>query len=158
MFEQLRYKFIRFMQGRYGTDQFNRFLAGLVLVLLVVNLFLHSSLLWWICMILLIYMYFRMFSRNISKRYNENCKYLELTAKIRNGNFGRTMRNFGRTVSARIHNLVYKITHWSQERSRNAGFHIYKCPQCSQKIRIPKGKGKIIVRCPKCGKEFQKRS
>ena len=158
MLERLRYKFIQFMQGRYGVDKFGQFLSTLVLILIVLDLFLQNQALWWLSLLLLFYMYFRMFSRNISKRYNENCKYLELTAKIRNGNIGRMMGNCGRSVSARFHNLMYKIRHAKEERVRNEGFHIYKCPQCSQKIRIPKGKGKIIVRCPKCGKEFQKRS
>lgn len=158
MFEQLRYKFIRFMQGRYGTDKFNRFLAGVVLALLVLNLFLSSALLWWLSVLIIIYVYFRMFSRNISRRYAENVKFLEVTSKIRNGSLGRAAGNFGRSASARIHNLFYKLRHWSDGRRRNAGFHIYRCPQCSQKIRIPKGKGKIVVRCPKCGREFRKRS
>ena len=85
--------------------------------------------------LLLILIYLRMFSRNISKRYAENQKYLELENKVK--------RFFGRQK-------------YIQEQRKD--FHIYTCPQCRQKIRIPKGKGKISIRCPKCGAEFVKKS
>ena len=41
MFNELRFKFARFMQGRYGMDQFSRFLSGLLLVLVAANFFLR---------------------------------------------------------------------------------------------------------------------
>ena len=158
MFDRFRYKFMQFMQGRYGADKFGQFLSGVILVLIVMDLILRMPLLWWLSLILLIYMYFRMFSRNIAKRYNENRKYLEITEKIRNSKFGCWFENLTRSLSARFQNFIWRMRNNSQQRRQNAGYHIYKCPQCGQKIRIPKGKGRIMVRCPKCGKEFKKRS
>lgn len=158
MWDRFRYKFIQFMQGRYGADKFGQFLSGVILVLIVLEMFLRVPALWWISLLLLIYMYFRMFSRNIAKRYQENQKYLELTAKLRSSGFGRSMGSFFQRLGASIRSFSYKADCRREEKRRNAGFHIYKCPQCGQKIRIPKGKGKIMVRCPKCGKEFKKRS
>ncbi len=158
MWDRFRYKFIQFMQGRYGADQFGQFLSGVILVLIVLEMFLRVPMLWWISLLLLIYMYFRMFSRNIAKRYQENQKYLEITGKLRRSGFGQSMGSVFRKLGDRIRGLSYKAACAREQRKRNAGFHIYKCPQCGQKIRIPKGKGKIMVRCPKCGKEFKKRS
>lgn len=146
------------MQGRYGADKFGQFLSGVILVLIVLEMFLRMPVLWWISLLLLVYMYFRMFSRNIAKRYRENQKYLEATAKLRSSGFGRSVESFFGKLGAQIRRLSYKAACDREQRKKNAGFHIYKCPQCGQKIRIPKGKGKIMVRCPKCGKEFKKRS
>lgn len=146
------------MQGRYGADKFGQFLSGVILVLIVLEMFLRMPVLWWISLLLLVYMYFRMFSRNIAKRYRENQKYLEATAKLRSSGFGRSVGSFFGKLGAQIRRLSYKAACDREQRKKNAGFHIYKCPQCGQKIRIPKGKGKIMVRCPKCGKEFKKRS
>ena len=136
---KLKEKLARFMYGRYGSDRLNIFMVIVLLVCAVINLFVRtgyfSVLLTSWEFLLLILIYFRMFSRNVSKRYAENQKYLELENKVK--------RFFGKQK-------------YIQEQRKD--FHIYTCPQCRQKIRIPKGKGKISIRCPKCGTTFIKKS
>ena len=123
------------MMGRYGTDDYSKFLLGSAVALMVLNLFLRIGLLNTVVMVLLIYVYIRMFSKNIQKRYEENQKYLQ---------------------------KKYKVTSYFDRQKRMAADrkvnHIYKCPSCKQKIRVPKGKGKICITCPKCRTEFTKKS
>lgn len=131
----MKERFMRFMSGRYGTDDFSKFILGASLVLMVLNLFLRFRFLNTVILLLLIYVYFRMFSKNIQKRYQENVKYLQ--------------------AKERVASVFQKEKRIAQDRKTH---HIYKCPNCKQKIRIPKGKGKICVTCPKCGTEFMKKS
>lgn len=131
----MREKFYRFMQGRYGSDELSKFLTGLGMVLIILNILTRSrifNLLFWVC---LFYSYFRMFSKNYSARYAENQKFLGLKNQLR-----------------------YKVENHKKLREQKKIYHIYSCPYCKQKIRIPKGKGTIIVTCPKCKQEFGKRS
>ena len=131
----MREKFYRFMQGRYGNDELSKFLVGVSMVFIILNLLTKSgifNLLFWVC---LIYSYFRMFSKNHSARYAENQKYLALKNK-----------------------WTYKWENHKRMREQKKMYHIYDCPYCKQKIRIPKGKGSIIITCPKCKQEFGKRS
>ena len=123
------------MQGRYGMDYLGRFTIILGLAAIILSLFIDSailSILAWAC---IIYAYFRMFSRNIYKRSSENQAFLTKTYKIR-------------CFFARQKNMMaQRKTH-----------HIYKCPTCKQKIRVPRGKGRIEIRCPKCNTTFIKKS
>ena len=131
----MKEKIARFMAGRYGVDYLGRFtiIAGLIALLLAG--WTRSSLLNLLAWMLIIYSYYRMFSRNIYKRTQENQWYLNKTYKIRC--FFARQKNM----------LTQRKTH-----------HIYKCPTCKQKIRIPRGKGKIDIRCPKCNTTFIKKS
>lgn len=131
----MREKFYRFMQGRYGQDAFSRFLLGTVLVCIVLGIVVRSRILSAVTWLLLFYTYFRVFSRNHAARYAENERYLQRTAKLR-----------------------YWLDQQKKLSAERKYHHIYVCPNCRQKIRIPKGKGKIMVRCPRCQHEFQKRS
>ena len=73
----MREKIYRFMQGRYGGDQLNRFLMVMVLICFAVSLF-GGRVFYLIGTAILVYAYFRMFSRNIFKRRAENTAYLRI--------------------------------------------------------------------------------
>ena len=126
----LREKLAKLMYGRYGVDQLGRAMLIFALVLCVLSLFVPrrlSGIIYYISLILIILMYIRMFSKNIQKRYQENNKYLSLKASF--------LRKFQREKEI-----------FSQRRF----YHFYRCPRCRQRIRIPRGKGRIEIRCPKC--------
>ena len=137
----MRDKFNKFMQGRYGVDELSRFTMGAALVLIILTMFITmfnrnlGSIFDFLGIAAIVYAYFRIFSRNIQKRYAENQAYLAKSYKIR-------------CFFAKQKDLF---------RQRKQ-YHIYKCPGCSQKIRIPRGKGKIEICCPKCGTKFIKKS
>lgn len=72
----MREKFIRFMNGRNGMDELARAESWVVMILLLVSIFTRSAILDILAIGLMIHMYFRVFSRNVSKRYAENQKFL----------------------------------------------------------------------------------
>lgn len=129
----------RFMMGRYGTDSLSKTLLVVAIIFYVLNLFMPidtiSHILTTVSTLLLIYCYYRMLSRNVYKRANENQKFLYKTANIR--------RSFD------------KAKYQANDRKTH---HIYKCPKCKQKIRVPRGKGRISIHCPKCNHDFIKKS
>ena len=125
----------RFMAGRYGNDQLNQFIFIVAIISMVLEIITRQSLFYTLTLVLLILAYVRVFSRNINKRYEENMKFLQKKDMILN--------------------KFCKQKYYAAQR-RN--FHIYTCPQCKQKIRIPKGKGKIRITCPKCRTSFIKKS
>ena len=135
MMYRLNTKMQQFMVGRYGADELGRFISVSTLVCLLVSLFTKWVILYWIGLFLIFYTYFRMFSKNVSKRYQENQKFLTLRYKA-----------VAKWSIMKKHFLERKI------------YRFYKCPQCKQKVRVPKGRGKICITCPKCRTEFVKKS
>lgn len=131
MGEKLR----RFFMGRYGMDSLNR-LIFVITLLLLIAMFLWPARILQLCFwILIVIGYFRCFSRNIAARYRENQKYLKATERIRSSFRKRKYR-------------------FDQRKT----YRFYKCPKCRQQVRVPRGKGKINIRCPKCGEQFVKKS
>ena len=128
-------KMARFMYGRYGMDQLSRNLSLICLVLLIVTMFVRTNVIYMIALVGIVYTYFRVFSRNISRRSEENEKYLKFHYK----------------VVGKLNKIKFRITDSKTHR-------IFRCPSCSQKIRVPRGKGKISIKCPKCRIEFIKKT
>lgn len=132
--DNLKEKFIKFMQGRYGADQLSQFLSYINLILILVALFTKESKLYYVIFVLLFLQNFRMFSKNITARYNENQKFLTITSPIRRF-FTRTTRNV-----------------------KDKDYKYIKCEKCNQELRVPKKKGKIQVTCKNCKNKFQIRT
>ncbi|MEO2263824.1 hypothetical protein [Dorea sp. YH-dor228] len=131
----MKEKLIRFMYGRNGVDSLGKFVLAISIIVMLLAGWTDSLILSYLSWIGIIYLYFRMFSRNIYKRSSENQWYLNKSYKIRT--FFYRQKNL----------LLQRKTH-----------HIYKCPTCRQKNRVPRGKGRIEIRCPKCNTRFIKKS
>ena len=125
---------MRFMRGRYGTDQLNHALSKAAVVLIVISLF-GMRFLYPLALALLVIVYARTFSKDTYKRARENQKYMDMTWKLR-----------------------CFILKQKGDLMQHREYHIYKCPGCRQKLRVPRGRGKISIHCSRCGTEFIKKS
>ena len=126
--------FQRLMYGRYGSDFLNLFLLVVAIVFSIIIRFTPVWYLGYLSYIPIGFALFRMFSRNIYKRQAENQKFLQISAPV---------IKWFRTKSARAKDSAHKY---------------YACPKCKQTCRVPSGKGKIQITCPKCGEKFIKKT
>lgn len=135
----MRERFARFMAGRNGNDQLNLFLLGIAVVLAVISAFFRSggfgSFLSVAVLALLAYVYFRMLSRNVYKRREENGKFMRFRYDME-----------GRLRAAK--------ERWVQRKD----YKFFSCPSCHTNLRVPRGKGRIKIVCRKCGTSFMGRS
>ena len=130
----MRERLARFMAGRNGADNLSRTVMLLAFILFILSLFFSD----WLAQLLLtlavtgiVYVYFRMFSKNVARRREENSRYLAKTASL---------RSYFRSLGER----------WRQRRD----YKFFRCPMCRTLLRVPRGKGKIKIVCRKCGNSF----
>ncbi len=122
------------MYGRYGCDQFSLLLLAVYLVLYLLGALLRLRALAWLGFLAAAWDLFRTLSRNIPARRAENDRFLRLAAPpIRWMRMCRTRR-------------------------RDKEHCYFKCPNCGQYLRVPRGKGKITVTCRRCGVSFEEKS
>ena len=128
-------KFRQFMFGRYGMDQLGVGMAISYFVLSVsYNIFRFPPLMALAYVIFLLWVY-RILSKNIGKRQQENIKFLSVWNPIK-----------------------YRLESIGKKQTGSKNYRIYRCPSCKQMIRVPKGKGRISITCPKCRTEFIKKT
>mgnify|MGYP001009844642 CR=1 FL=1 len=120
----------KFMAGRYGTDQLSLVLLIFSILISILSVVLNSLILNIFYLIIIV-----IFSKNLSKRYQENMKFLRMWNSIK-GKFKNKFRQIKELKD-------YKY---------------FKCVNCKQKLRVPRGKGKISITCPKCKTVMIKKS
>ncbi len=133
--EKMRLKIERFLAGRNGMDVLARDVYILSIVVFVIGIISRSGVVYALAMAGLGYSAFRVYSKNIYARRTENLKYLAFRGKF-----------------TKKWELLKKK--WKDRKV----YRYYTCKSCHQTIRVPKGKGKIEIRCPKCGTTFIKKT
>lgn len=125
----------KFMLGRYGSDQLSIALLFLSLLLSIVFFFFPVKTLSYLVYVPFVIFIFRVLSKNFVRRRKENTQFLKVW----------------KPVETWIKKKQYQI--------KNSKTHkYYSCPSCKQPVRVPKGKGKILITCPKCKLEFIKKT
>lgn len=117
----------RFMIGRYGVDQLSIALIIVSFISTILFRFYPSRILSTLYILIPFIAYFRILSKNTYKRYLENQKFLK----------------YWKPVENKIKGFINRI-------KNRKDYKYLKCKNCKQKIRVPRGKGKIKIVCPKC--------
>ena len=121
--DKLRQKIQNFMYGRNGMDDLGKMLFIVFVVMYVLSVILNNQLLYLISFMGLVYVLSRVFSKKVNERVQENQKYLSF--------------------------VKLNKMRWEQRKE----YRIFKCKGCGRNVRVPKGKGKIEITCPSCGRK-----
>ena len=133
-----------FLRGRNGMDPLSRFLLYCSLFLLLVSVILFSvsrnsataaKIVQFAAVAVLTLSYIRALSRNIENRSKENVRFLK---------------------------TVHPMVNWFQRKRRRfdmrRNYKLFCCPGCKTTLRVPKGKGRLNLTCPKCHTKFKGKS
>ncbi len=124
----------RFGNDIYGVDELERFILSASFIMVLISVFIRSYVLSVIIAVVLVYGIFRIFSRNYEARQMENAKYLEFCDRVKS------------------------VFHGGAKAAEDKEHVYFRCPNCHQLVRVPKGKGRISIHCPKCHTDFERRT
>ena len=131
MLQKIKNWLYRFMYGRNGVYTLAKAVLILMIVIALAGIFFKGTaktviiILTWV---LIIYGYFRMFSKNVAQRRKENAWF---ESKIK-----------------------YLKTRFSQRKD----YRFFDCPNCKTHLRVPRGVGNITITCKKCGTKFDRKA
>lgn len=152
----------RILYGRYGNDILNFVLLALsILLMIVLRIVAAFTGVFWLpyfSYLPFLACIFRMFSKNIARRSAENQAFLRGFSRIKSFfTGGRSRQQYGSPYADPYHSNT-RSARASARVKKEKGYKYYRCPNCSLQLRVPKGKGKICITCPKCHKEFIKKT
>ena len=138
-FKELLYKsfnkYRQFMYGRYGADELSFALTIISIIIMIVSNFDKLRFLYFVALIPLAVAFWRSLSRDTNARYNEKVKFLKLI----------------KGPKEKINLFIKKIKDRKTHR-------FFTCSKCKATLRVPKGRGKINITCPKCQNSFIKKT
>ena len=132
---KIKFGFMRFMQGRYGSDQLGMTLVWAALIFYVIGSFSGLGIFGFLSLAGWGWALYRMLSRNTSGRRAENERYLTMLGKVKTPVAQAVVRFKNRKV-----------------------YCYFDCPKCHKHLRLPRGVGKVTVTCSQCGNVFEKKA
>lgn len=132
---RIKMALIRFMQGRNGVDNLGYHALWGGLILSLVDSFFGSGLLGLVGTALYVYAIWRVLSRNVAKRQEENRRYVQFSGKI-----GKEVKQFFLRLKGM---KEYKY---------------FRCPGCRNRLRMKRGSGLKHVTCRVCGHQFDQKA
>lgn len=135
MWQRFKVGMVKFMEGRNGTDQlsFALLIGGIVLSL--ISALVRFPLLNFIGLAAYIWAIFRMFSRNVAKRRQENERFVD----------------FRKNYRASISQFVTRLKNAKK-------YRYFRCPECKARLRLPRKVGEVTVTCGKCHHQFRQKA
>jgi ribosomal protein S27E len=124
-----------FMIGRYGPDQLGMAAIVVSLIVSLLSGITGLAVLRYVSYALLVIALWRMLSKNTHRRRSENDRFIRVWWPLRT----KIKRFFTGLKDRKSHSF-------------------FKCPGCKNVLRVPKGKGKLQITCPKCGERFVKKT
>lgn len=154
-----------FMKYRYGVDDLSCALGALGVVLTLVGTIFNLRAVSIVALAILIVALLRSFSKNRDARYSEYAAFRRMMAKLpfvgeRFGSTGGVYRGGGSSrggagSAEQLKRQARTAKKMWKERKTKA---FLKCPNCGTMLSVPRGKGKIIVTCPKCHARMETKS
>lgn len=135
IFDKIKFGIQKFMAGRRGADELSLALLITGVVLSMLSSIFHLRILYLLSLVVYVYALFRMFSRNLEKRYAENAAFL----KLWRGKSSGVKQFFNRLKNSRK-------------------YRYFKCPECKSLLRLPRGVGEVTVTCGKCRHAFKQKA
>lgn len=123
------------MSGRNGSDALGICVLVVALLLIVINVFVRTFVLSGFSLLLMVYVCWRMTSRDVESREVENMVFLDFVSPI-----------------------VPWFRHPGAAAKELREYKHLACPDCGQRVRVPRKKGKLRITCPKCGTKFEAKS
>ena len=139
VFQRIGNALSRFMYGRNGVDQLNLALLWAYILLwipqtvlvLALRLEILDILFDLVRLAVVVFMFYRIFSRDLSRRRSENQRFLNWWWRRKSSFQGARARHADKTHK------------------------YFTCKNCKTICRVPAGKGNIVITCPKCGHQIK---